>query len=314
MPENKIYQPHDRLIKYTYYRKESAMRFFQAYLPPALVAVLDWSKLKLRSGALIDPSLSDQHTDVLYEVPFLHQSEMLLLHCLFEHQSSPDSWIGLRLMGYQRGIWQDERKRNPQRTHMSPIHTLVLYSGRERWRTPLSWIEKLAMPSSAAAELVAGQMNFSYQLVDLSQLSADEIRGDVAGRLTLSLMKAAAEDRTLEWLEQAGPLLRMLEQREVVGMFEVLLRYMLAVDTSLTRENLMGTVERLANPELTTKAMSLAERLIAQGEARGIIFGKIQSLQEFLGLTQSSEQELKALSPEQLERLHKELKARLATR
>ena len=194
---------------------------------------------------------------------------------------------------------------------------LVIYSGKERWTEPLQWIDYLALPKNPAAELLELEMNFGYQLVNLSRLSAGEIRGDIAGRLTLGLMKAAAEDRVLEWLKRAVPLLKMLRKKEVTGMFEALLRYLLAVDTSVSRENVLSTLEDSNTPELTQQAMSIADQLIAEGKVLG---GEealrkertenIRAYQTFLRMPQSSDAELQIKSNVELKQLATELLTR----
>ena len=316
MPEKKLYQPHDRLIKFTYGRRSSAMAFCDGYLPPAFVAGLNFSEAKLRPGTFVNPTSGDLHTDLLYEIPF--HGEPLFLYWLFEHQSKPDPWMGHRLLDYQSAIWREFRKENPQSVQAPPIYPIVLYSGKEPWRVPLRWIDKLALPPDAAPELRHCQVDFGYQLVNLSTLSAGEIRGDVAGRLTLSLMKAAAENRILEWLEQSAPLLKLLQQSEVTGMFEVLLRYLLTVDSTLSRETVLQAVERLVIPEFTNEAMSVADQLIEEGRVlgkrEGVLEGEIRFAQRLLGMRQISDEEIASTSKEDLQRLARDLEARLMKR
>jgi len=330
MGDSKVHQPNDRLIKYTYGRKESAIGLLEGYLPRKVVAGIDWQELEVAPGSFVDPGLSSLHTDLLYRAKF--KGAPIYMYCLFEHQSTPDPWIGLRLLGYKSAIWRELTKGQPKPTKLPPIYVLVVYNGRERWAAPLRWVESLVWPPDAAPEFLEMEVNFGYQLLDLSHLSAHEIRGDVAGRLTLSLMKAALEDRVLEWLTEAAPMLKLLRGKEVTGMFEALLRYLLAVDTSVSRENVFAALERSNTPELTRQAMSIADQLIAEGMEKGIekglekglekgrkeglekgrLEGTIRLLQDLLGLPQSTDAELDPKSDLELQHLANELRARLA--
>ena len=310
MAEPFLHQPHDRLIRYTYTRKQSALGILQGYLPESMLPGMDWATLKVMPGSFVDASLKGLHSDILYQIQF--RGSPLYLHFLFEHQSKPDPWMGLRIMGYKRAIWQQILGEAPKASEVPPIYPLVVYSGKAAWNVPLNWSKKIAFPESAAPELVAMEMQFGYQLINLSHLSANEIRGDLAGRLTLSLMKAAAEDQVEQWLRNAGPLLKSLQQSEVTGMFEALLRYLLAVDSSMTREHVFIALEDSAPPEFIQQAMSIADQLLAEGRQEGLLYGKIQTLQELLGVPVSSENVLSTKSEEELRSLAKELQARIA--
>ncbi len=99
-------------------------------------------------------------------------------------------------------------------------------------------------------------------------------------------------------------------------MFEALLRYLLAVDTSVTRQKVFTALENSHTPELTQRAMSIADQLIAEGMEKGLekgrLEGTIRLLQEFLNLPQSTNAELNAKSDRELQQLANELRARLA--
>lgn len=60
--------PHDALFKRTFGQPEHAAGKLRAILPPALVAALDLSTLRLAPGSFIDEALADCHSDLLYEV------------------------------------------------------------------------------------------------------------------------------------------------------------------------------------------------------------------------------------------------------
>ena len=338
----KLYQPHDRLIKYTFGREESATELLRGYLPKSKKAGRQFDKLEVVPGSFVEPGFGDSHTDILYKLTYKRES--CYLYCLFEHQSTPDRWMGLRIFAYKSAIWRHLLRQKPKTTKLPAIYVLVVYSGKKPWTAPLQWKENLAFPPDAAPEIWESEVDFSYQLINLSHLSAEEIRGDVAGRLTLGLMKAALEDRVLEWLKNAIPMLQLLRKKEVSGMFEVLLRYLLAVDTSVSRDQIVEVLEHHAPAELTQKAMSIADQLIAEGEKsgfergeksgfekgekcglekgekrglekgekRGLEKGRIRLLQEFLHLPQSTDAELEAKSTAELQQLAGELRARLA--
>ena len=103
MSEESIPNPHDQLFKEAFSHTENAVGFFQNYLPSDLSDRLDWDTLKLQPGNYTDEALRGSESDLLYTVQ-IDQSPALL-YCLFEHQSTPDAWMPLRLLRYILGIW-----------------------------------------------------------------------------------------------------------------------------------------------------------------------------------------------------------------
>ena len=57
MPEDEIHQPHDKLFRVAFSNPETAAAFLQAYLDPALVALVDWSSLHVEPGSFIDAQM-----------------------------------------------------------------------------------------------------------------------------------------------------------------------------------------------------------------------------------------------------------------
>jgi hypothetical protein len=92
--------------------------------------------------------------------------------------------------------------------------------------------------------------------------------------------------------------------------------YALRSDSDLDAKKIYHTLS--INPELEKNAMSVAEKLKAEGRvegrAVGLWIGKIQILEEFLNLPASSGESLEALSLDELktmqERLHREYEMR----
>jgi len=77
MEPNDIHQPHDRLVKQIFSRRETATAFLQAYLPLPLGQVADWNGLELRPGSYIDARLRHQESDLLFSVPVKGQALLI---------------------------------------------------------------------------------------------------------------------------------------------------------------------------------------------------------------------------------------------
>ena len=55
------------------------------------------------------------------------------MYLLFEHQSSPDPWMRLRLLRYGCRIWEADRRDDPDRRELRPIVPVVFYQGARDW-------------------------------------------------------------------------------------------------------------------------------------------------------------------------------------
>jgi hypothetical protein len=87
--------------------------------------------------------------------------------------------------------------------HLASQSSDLLY--QVSWREWPLYLYCLTMPEELCAELAPYQPDFVHVLVNLADLSIEQMGRDLVGRLTLSLMKAAAEGRLLQWMVRAGP-------------------------------------------------------------------------------------------------------------
>lgn len=150
---------------------------------------------------------------------------------------------------------------------------------------------------------------FHHALLDLTRFDRDTGEDDTRLRVVLQLMKLARQKELLrfsQWLAgfSAGDL-----PDSLLGL---MLLYALHSDSDLDAKKIYHTLS--TNPELEQNAMSVAEKLKAEGRVEGLWIGKIQILEEFLNLPVSSGESLEALSLAELksmqERLHREYELR----
>ena len=73
-------------------------------------------------------------------------------------------------------------------------------------------------------------------------------------------------------------------------------------------QQFQSKLKALKSNRLRKIAMTLTEKYIDEGRAEGIIFGEIRLCQELLGKEQSSNDELRQQSEDELQVLHDQLK------
>ena len=313
------------------------MAFFKSHLPPEVVVRIDWPSLAVLPGSFIKSSLQQVHADLLFSVRMGGRGTLLYL--LFEHQSSLDPAMPLRLLGYVMEILTQHHKAHG--FPLPPVLPLVLHQGPDTWNLSTAFEDLFELPEDLAPVLRPFLPQFHHALLDLTRFDPAAEEADTRLRVVLQLMKLARQKELLrffQWL--AGFSARELPDT----LLGLMLLYALHADSDLDAEKIYHNLSN--NPELEKNTMSVAEKLIAQGREEGISqgisrgisqgreegisqgisrgresglwIGRIQLLEEFLDLPVSSGESLAALSLEELkamqEQLHGEYELRFKRR
>ena len=86
--------PHDRLVREIFGSPEHMADALRGALPPRLARRIDWSTLRREPGTFVDRR-GESRTDLLFSARI--GERRLLLYFLFEHQSTPDADMPLRV-------------------------------------------------------------------------------------------------------------------------------------------------------------------------------------------------------------------------
>ncbi len=97
-PSSTAAHTHDGFFKAIFSQPEHATAFFKSHLPSVIVSQIDWPSLIVLPGSFVKSSLQQMHSDLLFSVRIGERETLLYL--LFEHQSTPDPAMPLRLLGY----------------------------------------------------------------------------------------------------------------------------------------------------------------------------------------------------------------------
>lgn len=300
----------DGFFKAIFSQPEHATAFFKSHLPPAITAKMDWTSLVVLPGSFVKSSLQQVHSDLLFSVRIGDRETLLYL--LFEHQSSPDPAMPLRVLGYATEIYTKHYKAHG--FPLPPVLPFVFHQGPETWNVSTAFEDLFAIPDELAADLQPFLPKFHHALLDLTRFDPATGEDDTRLRVVLQLMKLARQKELLQFFQWlAGFSARELPD----NLLGLMLLYALHTDSDLDAEKIYHTLS--TNPELEKSTMSVAEKLkaegrmegisqgISQGISKGLWVGKIQSLQEFLGQLVSSCEELEILELSELESRHADL-------
>ena len=274
MPEEPIHQPNDKLLKATFSNPDNARAFFQNYLPQQISDAVNWNSLSLESSSFVDPQFAASESDLLFSLK-LHQSDALL-YVLFEHQSTEDPRMALRLLSYMLRIWERFAAAHPAPAKLPAILPIVLAQGKRPWRTAPRLEDLLDLPVEIADIIRAWQPTFVYHLLELVRIPYDKLAGTPEGILTLRALKAEPLNELLSdplWEES---LLFAISESAL----ERIVRYVLNADSNVSL--LKERIRKIHSKSLQTKTMTLADQLRQEGKDEGKQEGKREGRREGL--------------------------------
>jgi hypothetical protein len=268
--------PHDALFKGVFSQAENALAVFRSCLPAPVTAAIDPGSLRLEPGSFVDAELRQRHTDLLFTATLSGRGTLIYL--LFEHQSTLDLLMPVRLHRYVVRVWEKWLSENPRARRVPAVIPLVLYQGPKPWSGPRSLADMIDLPPELLAVLGAYVPAFEFLLEDLGAKPADELRSREApplARLALVLMKAAlGTPDLLATLDECSSLIEaVLEETKGGERLGIVLRYTLS-QAEVSPRVLADRLKRTVGPRAAEVAMSTAERLIQQGavsEARKLL-------------------------------------------
>ncbi|MBP7141284.1 MAG: Rpn family recombination-promoting nuclease/putative transposase [Opitutaceae bacterium] len=274
MPEDRLHQPHDKLTKSSFEDKETAVAFFRQHLPSSIVRLILWSSLTHVPSSYIDERLRASESDRLYRVA-LHPpdpsapSTEAFLFLLFEHQRIEDRWIAFRLLTYQLRIWEQFRSAHPNSQTLPPIIPIVLAQNNQTWTLSPRFHALFDLPTepgnaepSALSQCIP---DFTFRLIQLSELPFDKITGTVLGILTLRVLKAEQTGDLMSdhvWDEKL--LLRLSPRQR-----ECILSYILGVG-EVDKTSIDRRMTKLKNATILDAAMTLADQYRQEGREQAM--------------------------------------------
>jgi predicted transposase/invertase (TIGR01784 family) len=274
--------PHDALFRKTFSNPEHAAAELRAVLPPALLARMDLSTLQLASGSYVDAELSSSQSDLLFSVKI--QGRPALLYVLFEHQSTVDGLMPFRILKYVVRILDRHIADHGAARGVLPLPVVipvVLHHSATGWTAPTR-MEALFDPELLAEPAILESVpRLGFVLDDISHLSDDDLAARALGLLPTLVLWALRDARRPRAARRSlARWTSVIQELEAVESgLEALLtifRYLFQVAQDLAPQTLLATLA--TTPQETKDALmtTMAERWIAEGEAKGEAKGRIE--------------------------------------
>ena len=278
---SEIQNPHDQFVRSTLSDKKLARSFLENYLPFEVVEKLDFSELEVSQESFVDEDLQEHHTDLLYKVS-AKTGEKTFVYVLLEHKSSPEKLVAFQLLRYILRIWEKHKTsaKFPQ------IVPLVLYHGRRKWNISR---ELASLVEFGKDKIYANSTpNFEYFLCDLSKFDEAELKGEIALRITLLLLKHIFSPNLKLELVDILRLFAEIPEKGVVELYGKMLRYLSASSGKITRKEVKIAMQTAFTTE--QKQEDWFQEFIDEWKEEGLEQGRQQGRQQ--GMQQGMQQGL----------------------
>jgi predicted transposase/invertase (TIGR01784 family) len=145
-----LHQPHDKLFKLGFSDPATAAAFLREHIPARISEALDWDALELLPGSFIDPRFRAHESDLLFAAPMSGHAARIYL--LFEHQTTEDKLIALRLMRYMVSVWERHLADSPGGP-LPVILPVVLAQNDREWKLRPEFGALFSLPETLANDL-----------------------------------------------------------------------------------------------------------------------------------------------------------------
>lgn len=301
--KNLVHQPHDSFTKRMLSDIEVAKSLMKFHIPSDVVGRIDWQTVELTNKSFVTEDLSQLHSDVIYKCTIDNKESYILM--LVEHQSTPDEWLPLRVLGYNVQLMEQHLKEGNKKLPI--IINVCIYAGQE---SPYPYSTDI-FDLFSIPELARQKMFKPIDLTDLSVLSQEELLKDGTAGLVKVLLKQGIERNYLNWVKNNKEIVVRLIGG-IFGMSSVI--YILGTDEVSEPEELLKAIIE-ATPEQKDMLMTAAQKLEQRGEKRGIQQGMEKGMENKAieiakgmvkeGLAVSLIQKLTGLSAQAIEDLKK---------
>ena len=285
-------KPHDKLVRETLGRKDTARDFLKNYLPSHLLELINLDSLEISKDSFIEKELKEFYSDILYKVRFKNDEGFLYL--LFEHKSHKPELIQLQLLGYIHQIFCLHVKQKKAK-HLPIIIPMVLYHGKTKWEFGTRLSSVIKGPCDLLKEYIP---DFRFVLFDLTQYSDDQIKGHVVAKAFMMVLKHMSQGDIFEKLPDIFSLFRGLSENDTgLQYLETLLRYLFGniedKDMDMVKDILEKTIsEEKGGSIMTTIAERFRNEGMQQGLQQGMNKGMRQGMQQGMhkGIQQGMQQ------------------------
>jgi predicted transposase/invertase (TIGR01784 family) len=275
MPNLTIHHPHDGFFKHALSKLTVAKDLLRAHLSPSITQRIQWDSLKLSNKSYTDDKLAQLHSDVVYACQIDKKSSYIYI--LLEQQTTPDPLLPFRFLQYNVAMLAEhlaQSKEGKQKAKLPIILNLCLYSGK---KTPYPYSVDIYDCFTDPA-LAKAKMFQPLSLIDLGQLSEEELKKHGTADLMELLIKQSREKTFLTWMQE--------HPEEIIKLLGSLygisgIHYILANERDHLPNQIIDAIIAIAPHKkeyIMTAAQQLRQEGIREGRQEGIQKGRQEGM------------------------------------
>jgi predicted transposase YdaD len=257
-------QPHDGFFKRFFRDPVQAAAELRAILPERVSRHIDWDSLQAVHASFVDAALNQRHGDLMFSARLVEGHEVYLW-LLFEHQSTIDRWMPLRVLEMAVAFLKGWRKEHPEALRMPAVLPVVLYQGATPWTAPRSLAELYDLSDQALHDLSEFLLSLRFVLDDLRVTPDDELMernvGDLV-RVALVVMKHVTSEHLLDLLARLRQeITRLLATEQGRSGLSSILWYIRCVHPKLQWHAIIDRLRPVVGPEIAKTMETYEETL-----------------------------------------------------
>jgi predicted transposase YdaD len=269
---------------------------------PKIAQSIDFSRVEVQPDTFITPGFTELESDVLLRAPWRTRSASgaIQVFILIEHQSEPDEHAVFRAARYVMQVYDKQEKHwlsthsNTRGLRFDPVLPIVFYSGTRTWEE-LTPMQQLVHHGELFGPLIPSLLP---EFVNLAETEVEVLQrrvGMFGWVLWLIQQKRRKEAEFREILRRVVARVDNLHAGERAR-WQHLLWFAHALvyharerpEREQLADFIRTTVRKSEQPEVQIMGKTIAEALMEEGEAKGILKGALatrrQTLLRLLGL------------------------------
>ena len=269
-----ITSPHDRVFRASLKNIQVAREYFEKYLPPEILKVVNLDVLIPCPEIYVNKYLKLSESDMVYKTEIAGETGYICL--AGEHQSQGEIFLPLRVLEYNVCIWQFDRKQRPNAKKLPLIINVVFYTGKGPYPYSTDFKDLLDAPR----ELVEAFWTKPFTLVEAQNLPDEELLCQKWAGLFMYFMKHIHAKDLLPHLASVLPLMKAIDEKNGVEYLEAVSHYALAAGEISDAKKFVETLQNELSQVTGEKIMTGLEQLIEIGKREGMQQGVQQGMQQ----------------------------------
>ena len=274
---------HDATFKTVFGDPRHAAAELKAVLPARVSRHIDWDTLEAAHASLVGTRFKQHHGDLIFHAG-LNDGREAMVWLMFEHQSTVDMWMPLRVLELSQVFWHRWRERNAGVRLLPAIVPVVVYQGPAPWSAATSLGELMDLSEQAVRDFDGLGVSCRFVLDDLSTVSDEELSGremEPYPRLGLVALKYGSDPTLLEALWRYRADIRaLLATEHGLEQWVGLVDYTWNINPHVDRETYIEFLRPIMGQEDETTMMTIADKLRAEGRDDGVREGRNEGLRE----------------------------------